>query len=82
FDAWLRNEDSGQQSLWPGLLVLSDGYFKGLLESAVPLDNRALSALKGSALALDIYAWLAHRLHRIEGRPVLLYWANLRDQFA
>ncbi len=82
FDAWLRNEDSGQQSLWPGLLVLSEGYYNGLLESAVPLDNRALSALKGSALALDIYTWLAHRLHRIEGRPVLLFWANLRDQFA
>lgn len=36
---------------------------------------------KGSALDLDVYAWLAQRLHRIEGRPLILHWANLRDQF-
>ena len=47
----------------------------------MPLDNRALHALKGSALALDVYTWLAIRLHRIESRPVILYWMNLRDQF-
>ena len=29
-----------------------------------------------------MYAWLAHRLHRIHGRGVTLYWANLREQFA
>jgi hypothetical protein len=82
FDAWLANKDSGQRSLWPGIMVLSEGYFRSLMESAVPLDNRALMELKGSALALDVYAWLAHRLHRIEGRGVTLHWASLRDQFA
>jgi hypothetical protein len=39
-------------------------------------------ALKSSALALDVYTWLAQRLHRIQGRPIVLHWANLRDQFA
>jgi hypothetical protein len=81
FDAWLSNKETGQRSLWPGVMILSDGYFKELEEKAVPLDYRALHGLKGSALALDIYAWLAHRLHRIEGRPVILHWASLRDQF-
>lgn len=82
FDAWVKNNDDGQLTLWPGVMTLSDNYYRGLIESAVPLDNRALHALKGSALALDIYTWLAHRLHRIEGKPVRLYWANLREQFA
>ena len=82
FDAWVKNNDDGQLTLWPGVMTLSDSYYQGLIESAVPLDNRALHALKGSALALDIYTWLAHRLHRIEGKPVRLYWANLREQFA
>lgn len=62
-------------------MLLSENYFTELVENAVPLDNRALHALKGSALALDVYTWLAHRLHRIEGRPVILYWTNLREQF-
>lgn len=82
FDAWVSNRDSGQRSLWPGVMVLSEGYFQSLMESAVPLDNRALMQLKGSALALDVYAWLAHRLHRIKGRGVPLHWAALREQFA
>ncbi|EAN7721593.1 replication protein [Salmonella enterica] len=82
FDAWLANRDTKQRALWPGTMVLSEGYFTSLMQSAVPLDNRALMALKGSALALDVYAWLAHRLHRIEGRGVTLHWKSLREQFA
>lgn len=82
FDAWQKPGSAGEYARWPGIMTLSDGYYNGLIESAVPLDNRALHALKGSALSLDIYTWLAHRLHRIEGKPVRLFWANLRDQFA
>lgn len=81
FDAWVTNRETGQRALWPGVMVLSENYFTELVENAVPLDNRALFALKGSALALDVYAWLAHRLHRIDGRPVILHWTNMREQF-
>lgn len=72
FDAWLSNRDAPQRPLWPGVMTLSEHYFNELQNSAVPLDNRALHALKGSALALDVYCWLAHRLHRIEGKGVTL----------
>lgn len=82
FDAWVSNRESNQKPLWPGVMTLSEHYFNELRDSAVPLDNRALHALKGSALALDVYAWLAHRLHRIEGRGVVLHWKALREQFA
>jgi hypothetical protein len=51
-----------------------------LCEHAVPLDERAISRLKGSALALDLYAWLAHRLPRLE-RPLRLTWPQLQGQF-
>lgn len=82
FDAWVNDKDRGQRPLWPGTLRLSDSFYNILMESPVPLDNRALDALSGSALALDIYCWLAHRLHRIEGRPVTLHWRSIREQFA
>lgn len=82
FDAWVSDKDRHQRALWPGVMVLSEHYFGSLMDSAVPLDNRALLALSGSALALDVYAWLAHRLHRIEGKGVTLHWAALREQFA
>lgn len=82
FDAWIRDQAGGQRALWPGVMRLSGSYFTSLQESAVPLDNRALLALKGSALALDVYAWLAHRLHRIDGKGFILHWHSLREQFA
>jgi hypothetical protein len=81
FDAWLHL-DGSQRTLWPGVMELSSDFFDTLTEHAVPLDYRALAALRHSALALDIYTWLAHRLCRI-GAPagVMLSWQNLRDQF-
>lgn len=41
----------------------------------------ALSGLKGSALALDVYSWLAHRLCRINAEAVKVSWRSLREQF-
>ena len=38
--------------------ALSTPFFETMLEYAVPLDHRALSALKHSALALDVYSSL------------------------
>lgn len=81
FEAWLQH-DSSQRTLWPGVLELSEDFFNTLVEHAVPLDHRALSALKHSSLALDVYTWLAHRLCRItKASGVKLSWENLHDQF-
>jgi len=81
FDAWLH-PTGRQQVLWPGTLELSSEFYATLTEHAVPLDYRALGALKHSALALDIYTWLAHRLCRIQAAAgVKISWENLRDQF-
>lgn len=84
FEAWLQpaRHDGSQRALWPGVLELSEDFFNTLAHHAVPLDYRALSALKHSSLALDIYTWLAHRLRRVtSANGVMLSWQNLRDQF-
>lgn len=84
FDAWLLNglHDGSQRTLWPGELELSEDFFDTLTRHAVPLDYRALGALKHSALALDIYTWLAHRLPRVTN-PIgtKVSWSNLKEQF-
>ena len=57
-------------------------FFETLLEHAVPLDPRAIAALKQSSLALDIYAWLGHRLCRVRSpKGTRLSWQNLHEQF-
>lgn len=79
FEAWIQN-DGTQRTLWPGTLTLSERFYETLQYHAVPLDHTALQALKHSALALDIYTWLAHRLCRVT-KPTTLTWWNLKDQF-
>jgi len=81
FDLWLNKEDA-QRVLWPTTLRLSHEYFESLTKFAVPLDERAIAALAPSALSLDIYCWLAQRLHRIPvGKPQFIAWATLHEQF-
>jgi len=76
FDLWFPKEEGGRV-LWPHLLRLSPEYFDSLARHAVPLHDRALMALSGSAMGLDVYAWLAQRLHRIEwGERVLVPWGT------
>ena len=39
-------------------------------------------ALAHSAMGLDVYSWLAQRLHRVaRGRPQLVPWTSLHEQF-
>jgi hypothetical protein len=83
FHAWIRGEEEeGQGALWPGVMKLSPRFFDSLREHAVPLDGRALAALKHSALALDLYSWLGHRLCRVRKEDgIRVTWAALKDQF-
>jgi len=81
FDAWMPSEAT-QGQLWPDELRVSRPFMDTLLEHAVPLDPAAIHSLQGSALALDVYTWLAHRLCRIrKDGGVPLYWAQLKEQF-
>ena len=71
-----------QRGIRPEVLTLSKEYWEHLKEHAVPLDERHIRALSHSGMALDIYTWLAHRLHRIpETKPALVTWPLLHDQF-
>lgn len=79
-DAWLPSAHT-QRATWPGSLVLDAEFFDELVQHSVPLDARALHALRGSALTLDIYIWLAHRLHRLNHRPLWLPWRTVKLQF-
>ena len=79
FEAWLAHE-KGQPTFWPGVIELSREYFDSLLEHAVPLDTRAVSALAHSAMALDAYSFLARRLYTLE-KPVKVTWHQFHAQF-
>jgi hypothetical protein len=81
FSLWLE-KDERQRVMWPSTIQLSRDYFASLQEHAVPLNEADLAALAHSAMALDLYAWLAQRLHRVTPmRPAFVTWAALKQQF-
>lgn len=80
-DAWKPLSDNGRRR-WPGVLILDDQFYRSLRESAIPLDRRAMWALKGSSLALDVYTWLAQRLYRVPSSGSKIRWKAIRNQFA
>jgi hypothetical protein len=79
FRAWMATEQN-RLALWPTCLELSRKYLDSLLEHAVPLDTRAVSALAHSAMALDVYSFLARRLFALE-KPVKVTWRQFHGQF-
>ena len=59
---------------------LSERFFSELKRHPVPLQEAAIRALSNSSQALDIYCWLAYRLHSL-GRETSITWVALRAQF-
>lgn len=61
--------------------VLSEAFYEALQAHMVPLNERAIAALakSSSPTQLDLYAFLAYRLPRIEpGEEVVLRWEQLK----
>ncbi|CAO3425704.1 replication protein RepA [Azospirillum doebereinerae] len=65
---------------WVRFVRLTSSFFDHLMEHAVPLDEHAIAKLKNSALALDAYVWLVHRLHRLD-KQTLVPWHALSQHF-
>jgi hypothetical protein len=59
---------------------LSEGFYEQLKRHPVPLEEAAIKALNNNAPALDIYLWLAYRLHALSADR-LVTWKALKGQF-
>ncbi len=57
---WWDPARSQQDNLWQSWVELGEDLYAAITAAPVPVDMRALRALKRSPLALELYAWLAH----------------------
>jgi hypothetical protein len=81
FELWTPR-DVKQRVLWPTTIQFSPRYFESLMKHAVPLNETAIARLSHNAMALDVYTWLAQRLHRVEeGKTAFVPWLALHEQF-
>jgi len=77
---WWDVQAPDQIGLWGSRVKVGQEFFDECLRSPVPLDGRALRALKGSSFDLDLYGWAVARLFTVR-KPTLISWELLRLQF-
>jgi hypothetical protein len=77
---WWTPKDPRQASLWSSTVILGEPFFREITTHPVPIDVRALRALKRSPMALDVYTWLTYRQSYLK-KPTQVPWDALQAQF-
>ena len=75
-----RAAEDDQGSLWEDRVVLDETFYRALRDHPVPLRETAIRELRDRSMSLDLYVWLAYRLHTLT-KLTPIGWAALRDQF-
>lgn len=82
-EVWWCDSFPDQIGLMGSWIELGDHFFKAITQHPVPVDLRAIDALKNSPLALDLYTWATYRVHRAEQRQEnqVIPWPKIAEQF-
>ena len=80
FSLWWTPQKLTSVGARSSTLLLSESFYRQIVEAPVPLDLRAVRALKKSPLTLDLYAWATRRVSYLS-RPTLIPWRALRLSF-
>jgi Plasmid encoded RepA protein len=75
-----RDGSGRQGELWEDRVVLDEVFYDALRRHPVPLRESALCELSDRSVSLDLYVWLAYRLHTLRARAPVR-WAALQEQF-
>ena len=79
---WWDPDKTFQDDLFESWVELGEKFYQAVTAAPVPLDMRALRALKKSPLALDLYSWLAYKTWNAarKGEPQAVNWIGLHAQ--
>ena len=73
-------DEEHQGSLFVSTAKLSEAFYEGLRRHPVPIEEAAIGAISNNSMAIDIYVWLAYRLHSLS-KPTTLTWRATKGQF-
>ena len=65
-ETWWDYDSPDQGSVFESYIVLGEYFYEAIKANPVPIDFRALKALKKSPFALDLYAWATWRVFSLE----------------
>lgn len=77
---WWDSGNADQAGLWQSTVTLTEAFYREVTEHPIPVDMRAIRALKRSPMALDIYCWLTYRASYAK-RASTIPWPALAVQF-
>ena len=69
-----------QPQLWKDRVRLDEAFYRALCDHPVPVSEAALKAIGPRSMTLDVYIWLAYRLHALK-RDTEVSWSALYAQF-
>jgi hypothetical protein len=73
-------DDNAQGCLFIETATLSELFFQQLRTHPVPIEETAVRQIANNSMALDVYCWLAYRLHVLT-EPTPISWRALHQQF-
>ena len=76
---WWNPNEPEQAGLWQSTITLSETFFNEVVHRPVPVDMRAIKALKQSPMALDTYTMLTYRMSYLK-QPTVILWPSLAFQ--
>jgi hypothetical protein len=79
---WWDERHPAQTTLWDSWIQLGEKFFEAITAAPVPVDMRALKALKRSPLALNLYAWATYTAFQTQksGQSRSISWELLHEQ--
>jgi len=73
-------EAENQGLLWHDTVLLGETFYDELCRHPVPIWEPAIRRIANQSLTIDVYIWLAYRLHVLP-KPTSVSWLSLREQF-
>jgi hypothetical protein len=82
-ELWWDPRNLSQGSLWQSWIELGEDFYNAVTTSAVPVDIRALRALRKSPLALDLYGWATYKAFSLysKGQAQVITYRDFMRQF-
>ncbi len=74
------SSEDRQEHLFVETVRLSQSFYDALSRHPVPLWEPAIRAIQNNSMGLDLYVWLAYRLH-VLSKPTSIRWPRLHQQF-
>jgi hypothetical protein len=79
-DAILPTRETDQIPLWREMIRLDEGFYESLIAHPMPVLESAIRQIGSRSMAIDVYVWLAYRLHHLT-KPTAVSWRAVYDQF-